>query len=150
MHHAVVLFPELTAQPRMFPQQRSGERTLTTCAGGDEALEDRALVSGAVGEQPRRDLRIPMQLGQRVRGPAVGTALMNVRAVTHEQLDHRDIPALGGDVDRSVARFAPGQVRVGTVLEQPANAGDARTVIVRPAQDVSSGGTPPRIPLTST
>ena len=102
---------------------RVGRRTIAARAGGDEALERRQLVDGAVREQPRGDVGVAVQLGQRVRRGAVRAAARDIGAVLDEPLDHRHVPSSRGDVQRRFAGVAPGEVRVRAVIEQPARAG---------------------------
>ncbi len=88
-------------------------------------------------EQPRGDVLIAMQLRQRVSRATVRATPVNVGTVLHEQLSHRHIPSLGGEVQGSITDLAPRKIRVGAVIEQPADARDAGPVVVRPAEDVA-------------
>ena len=123
MQHEVVLGTQLRAQARMAAQHRLRGRAIAARAGGDEPLDRRELVFGAVGEQPRRDVVIAVQLRQRVRRAAVGAAAQRIGAVLHEQFDHRHIPSPRRDVQRRFAVMAPREIRIRAVFEQPARSG---------------------------
>ena len=106
----------------------------------------RELVCRAVREQPGSDVRVAVQLGQRVRRRAVGPPPRHIGAVLHEPFDHGDIPSSRRHVKRRLIVLAPGKVRVRAMLEQPVRARwiSAHCIMC------TSGGTPPGIPFTLT
>ena len=101
-------------------EHRVGRGTIGARARSDEAFERRQLVDGAVREQPRGDLRVAIELGERVRRRTIRAAARDIRAVLDEPFDHRHVPATGRDVQRRLAGVAPREIGVRAVIEQPA------------------------------
>ena len=108
-------------RPGCVGEHRLGRRAIAARAGGDEAIERRQLVGGAVREQPRARCR-----GCRAARRACAACAPSARRrdtsapCCDEPLDHRHVPAARRDVQRRFAVVAPGEVRVGAVIEQPA------------------------------
>ena len=96
---------------------------IATGTRGNETVERRQFVTRAQGQQARGDVAIAVQFRERMRGPAILAAAMEVGAVLEQQVDHRDVPASRRDVQRRLIVETPGQIGVGAVLEQPARTG---------------------------
>ena len=96
-------------KPGRASSMASARRAVGARAGRDEAIDRRELVRRAVREEPRRDVVVAVQLGQRVRRAAVGSAPRHVGAVLHEPLDHRRHPSAAPP--RAAALRRPGPRR---------------------------------------
>ena len=76
-----------------------------------------------MSKQPCRHGFVAVQRCQGMRGPSVRAPPMDIGAMAHQQLNHRDIPTLRRDMQRGVAMLTPGKIHVRAVLHQPAQAG---------------------------
>src|SRR5262249_40345087 len=133
----MMLGSELGIQTGIGLNHGVGSYTVATCTGGNETFQRRKLVFCTVKDQPLCDGLIAIQCGKRVGSAAVWTTSMDIRAVVSGRLNHREVQAWRRNVQGSVARLAPGKVRVGTVLQQPANTRGANDGVHCPTQDVA-------------
>src|SRR5215472_8946501 len=108
----MMLEAKLAAKTGIDPQHFDRLRLVTARAGRHKILQRGKLIPRAVSAEPIRYLFVAMQRSQRVRGATVAAWLMNIRAVTDQQLYHRNTASLRCDMQGGIPRFGPREVGI--------------------------------------